>query len=57
MVESHEDITKYQFERPTTKESEREVLYEGSMNIVDQIVKLCETKYDDMMTRTFIFAI
>jgi hypothetical protein len=50
MVESHEDITKYQFERPTTKESEREVLYEGSMNIVDQIVKLCETKYDDMMT-------
>ncbi|XP_052080893.1 protein phosphatase 2C-like domain-containing protein 1 isoform X4 [Mytilus californianus] len=50
MADNMEDISNYKFDRPTTKESEREVLYEGSMNIVDQIIKLCESKYDDMMT-------
>ncbi|XP_063412783.1 protein phosphatase 2C-like domain-containing protein 1 isoform X2 [Mytilus trossulus] len=50
MADNMEDISNYKFDRPTTKESEREVLYEGSMNIVDQIIKLCESKYDNMMT-------
>lgn len=52
MAEESQEIGagNFQFERPSTKESEREVLYEGSMNIVDQIIKLCEEKYDEITT-------
>lgn len=50
MAEKADNIGHFEFERPSTKESEREVLYEGSMTIVDQIIKICEEKYDDMVT-------
>ncbi|KAJ8319965.1 hypothetical protein KUTeg_001552 [Tegillarca granosa] len=48
LVDSH-DISQYQFERPETKESERIMLYEESMDIIQQIVDLCEDKYDDLV--------
>ena len=44
----------YSFERPETrpdtKNSEREILYEGSVNIVQQIIKMCEDKYNELIT-------
>ena len=47
-------LFQYSFERPETrpdtKNSEREILYEGSVNIVQQIIKMCEDKYNELIT-------
>ncbi|XP_064598379.1 protein phosphatase 2C-like domain-containing protein 1 [Liolophura sinensis] len=42
-------VSRYTFVRPTTKESERVILFEQSIDIVQQIRKLCEEKYESLM--------
>ncbi|XP_069107456.1 protein phosphatase 2C-like domain-containing protein 1 isoform X2 [Argopecten irradians] len=44
-----QDMFQYQFERPSTKESERVILHDESVNIVQQIINLCEDKYDEII--------
>ncbi|KAK3083234.1 hypothetical protein FSP39_017441 [Pinctada imbricata] len=48
------DVSQYSFERPETrpgtKFSEREILYEGSVNIIQQIIDLCEEKFSELMS-------
>ncbi|XP_071100744.1 LOW QUALITY PROTEIN: protein phosphatase 2C-like domain-containing protein 1 [Haliotis cracherodii] len=43
------DISHYKFDRPDTKDSERVLLHQESMDIVQQIIALCEAKYDLLM--------
>ncbi|XP_061189123.1 protein phosphatase 2C-like domain-containing protein 1 isoform X1 [Saccostrea echinata] len=44
------DVSQYSFERPDTKESERAVLHESSVDIVQQIINMCEDKYEELIT-------
>ncbi|XP_048772728.1 protein phosphatase 2C-like domain-containing protein 1 isoform X3 [Ostrea edulis] len=44
------DVSQYSFERPDTKESERVVLHEKSVDIIQQIVNMCEDKYEELIT-------
>lgn len=44
------DVEQYSFERPDTKESERVTLHEKSVDIVQQIVNMCEDKYEELIT-------
>ncbi|XP_033728301.1 LOW QUALITY PROTEIN: protein phosphatase 2C-like domain-containing protein 1 [Pecten maximus] len=48
-IGENQDMFQYQFERPSTKESERVILHEESVNIVQQIINLCEDKYDEII--------
>lgn len=41
---------KYVFERPDTRESERVTLHEKSVDIVQQIINMCEDKYEELIT-------
>ncbi|XP_067687569.1 protein phosphatase 2C-like domain-containing protein 1 [Haliotis asinina] len=43
------DISHYKFDRPDTKDSERVLLHQESMDIIQQIIALCEDKYDLLM--------
>lgn len=44
------DVEQYSFERPDTKESESVTLHEKSVDIVQQIVNMCEDKYEELIT-------
>ncbi|XP_021354131.1 protein phosphatase 2C-like domain-containing protein 1 isoform X2 [Mizuhopecten yessoensis] len=48
-IGENQEMFQYQFERPSTKESERGILHDESVNIVQQIIKLCEDKYDEII--------
>ncbi|KAL3855116.1 hypothetical protein ACJMK2_014345 [Sinanodonta woodiana] len=43
------DLSQYNFSRPNTSNSERVQLHEESVNIIDQIINLCESKYKDLI--------
>lgn len=45
------DISNYKFERPDTTQSERVFLYDESVNIIQNIINMCESKYDDMIKK------
>jgi len=45
------DISSYKFERPDTTQSERVVLYDESVNIIQNIINMCEAKYDEMIKK------
>ncbi|WAR11454.1 PP2D1-like protein [Mya arenaria] len=45
------DISHYKFERPDTKQSERAVLYDESVSIIQNIINICESKYNEMIKR------
>lgn len=42
------DISHYRFERPNTMQSERVMLHDESVNIIQNIINMCEAKYDEM---------
>ncbi|XP_078323765.1 protein phosphatase 2C-like domain-containing protein 1 isoform X2 [Crassostrea virginica] len=44
------DVEQYVFERPDTRESERVTLHEKSVDIVQQIINMCEDKYEELIT-------
>ncbi len=43
------DISQYKFDRPTTKESERVLMHQESMDLIQQIIYICEAKYEQLM--------
>ncbi|KAK3577283.1 hypothetical protein CHS0354_008376 [Potamilus streckersoni] len=43
------DLSQYSFHRPNTSNSERVQLHDESVNIVDQIINLCESKYKELI--------
>lgn len=51
MADASIDISQYIFERPVTRESEhrRVSMYNHSLDVVQQIVKMCEEKYEQLM--------
>ncbi|KAH3753995.1 protein phosphatase 2C-like domain-containing protein 1 [Dreissena polymorpha] len=45
------DISHYKFERPDTAQSERAVLYDESVSIIQNIINICESKYNELIKR------
>jgi len=45
------DISQYKFERPDSSRSERDILYDESISIIQNIIKICESKYNEMIKR------
>lgn len=45
------DISHYKFERPDTVHSERVMLYDESVGIIQNIINLCEDKYNELIKR------
>ncbi|KAL4217224.1 Protein phosphatase 2C-like domain-containing protein 1 [Mactra antiquata] len=46
------DLSHYKFERPDTMHSERVLLYDESVGIIQNIINLCEDKYNKLIKRT-----
>ena len=45
------DISQYKFERPDTMQSERIVLYDESVDIIQNIINVCESKYNELISK------
>ena len=45
------DISHYKFERPDTTQSERAILYDESVSIIQNIINICEDKYNDLIKK------
>lgn len=43
------NLSKYKFERPNTSQSERVILYDESVDIIQNIINICESKYEDLI--------
>lgn len=45
------DISHYKFERPNTTQSERVILYDESVGIIQNIINICEDKYNELIKK------
>ena len=43
------NMSQYKFERPNTSQSERVILYDESVDIIQNIINICESKYEDLI--------
>ena len=43
------NLSNYKFDRPNTSHSERVILYDESVDIIQNIINICESKYEELM--------
>ena len=43
------NLSQYKFDRPNTSQSERVILYDESVDIIQNIIKICEGKYEELI--------
>lgn len=43
------NLSQYKFERPNTSQSERVILYDESVSIIQNIINICESKYEELI--------